>query len=215
MLTTSITAVGRSLVFLEVEAADGSAARGTGYVVARPGLIATAHHIVRDPRRITARPLGGAPLLCEVAAADPRADLAILRALPPPGRAALDPVKLHRGPPVPLGAEVAFMGFPHPDIFDPPLAMAVRGIVGNRYSLGEVEYLVVDAMCAEGMSGGPLFLAGTGEVVATVGSRFDPARTRARLSGVPQAALGAMPRERTNITFATSGRYLGDLLGRC
>jgi hypothetical protein len=92
--------------------------------------------------------------------------------------------------------------------------MAVRGIVGNRYAIGGVEYVVVDAMCAEGMSGGPLFLAEKGEVVGTVGSRFDPGRTRAKLGGASEEDLAALPKERTNLTFATAGGYTLEMLAR-
>lgn len=216
VLTKAISAVGRSLVFLEIDHGGGDLGFGTGYVVSRAGHVLTAEHLVRGVEEVRARPVqaGDGPrdrLQGEVLARDAEADLALLRLL---GGAAHEPVALHRGPAVALGREVAFMGFPYSDIFDPPLAMAVRGIVGNRYALGKIEYLVVDAMCTEGMSGGPLFLADSGEVIGTVGSRFDPARTRAKLRGLPEAAVAGIPRERTNITFATAGKYAQELLAR-
>jgi S1-C subfamily serine protease len=219
VLANAIGAIGRALVFLEVER-GGEVSCATGYVASREGLVLTAGHVVRDATSVRGRLLQGGGrgregIACEVLESDPAADLALLR-LRPETRAAhgFEAVPLYRGAPVALGREVAFMGFPHADIFDPPLAMAVRGIVGNRYALAGVEYLVVDAMATEGMSGGPLFMADSGEVIGTVGSRFDPARTRAKLRGLPAAVVAGLPKERTNLTFASGGQYALALLAR-
>lgn len=211
VLTSSIAKVSRSLVFLEIAKYGGEELCGTGFAVSAAGLVATAQHLVVGARRIQASLLGGrGTYRCEIVAAEKRTDLALLRV----EKEGCRPVALYRGDPVAIGREVAFVGFPYADIFKPPLAMATRGIVGNRYALGEVEYYVVDAMCAEGMSGGPLFLAETGEVIGLVGSRFDPSRTRAKLRGLPEAVVDGLPKERTNLTFATAVEYLSALVSK-
>ncbi len=144
-------------------------------------------------------------------AADRATDLALLETRGPRVPPA---VKLHRGEPVAIGREVAFLGFPYSDCFTPPLAMATRGIVGNRYRLGDVDRYVIDALCAEGMSGGPLFLAENGVVVGQVGSRFDPGRTRARLRGASAEEADRLPPDRTPISFATPAAEVRSLLAR-
>jgi S1-C subfamily serine protease len=213
VLSAAIAQIARSLVFLEIERPAGEIVCGTGFVAAQRGWIATSHHLVHDARSVRARSLSqggraGEPVLCRTIQIEPQADLALLAANGP----ALPFAALYRGDPIGIGHEVAFMGFPYADIFDPPLAMAMRGMIGNRYSLGGIEYLVVDAFAAEGMSGGPLFLAKTGQVIGVVGSRFDPGRTRAKLRGASEKEIAGLPREQTNLTFATAAKYLITLI---
>ena len=128
----------------------------------------------------------------------------------------LKPVALWRGESIALGREVAIMGFPHSDIFGDlagsPLGMTMRGIIGNRYRLGTTDHYVIDISPSEGMSGGPVFLSDTGQVVGFVGGRFDPARTRAKMAGRPREEVRALPAERTSILFAPSIEYLLALL---
>lgn len=218
VLTAAISSVGPALVFLEIEREGGETSLGTGYLVSATGAAITAEHLVRGAQRVRARVVNAAAgrreaFECRIAEADERADVALLR---PEGRApaGLATVTLHRGAPPALGRDVAFMGFPYADIFDPPLAMTVRGLLANRYSLGGTEYIVVDAICAEGMSGGPLFLADSGQVIGTVGARFDPARARAKLRGRSEAEAAELAKERVNITFASSGAYALAMLAR-
>jgi serine protease Do len=183
-------------------------ALGSGFVVRADGVIATAYHLARAARRLTVRGIGwAAPLAASLVAKDEAADVALLRVLAHD----LPAAKLHDRP-ADLGQEVLFLGFPHADIFDPPLALATRGMVGNRYALGGADRLVVDAVCSEGCSGGPLALAASGAVVGVVGARFDPARTRAKLRGAGEDELARLPREPTAITFAVEVRYLAALL---
>jgi serine protease Do len=209
-LTDSIPKIARALAFLNVERPAGTGA-GTAFVVGSGGVLATSAHLLRDAVRLEVTLVGSAgPSPCTILETDLQADVALLRM----EARDLASVSLRRGPPVSLGREVAFMGFPHADIFQPPLVMTMRGIVGNRYKLGTIEYYVVDAAASEGMSGGPLFLADTGEVIAVVGGRFDPGRTRARLGGAREEALRDRPAERTSIMFAASVEYVLALLAR-
>jgi S1-C subfamily serine protease len=209
-LTDSIPKIARALGFLNVERPEGTGA-GTAFVVGAEGILATSAHLLRDAVRLEVTLVGSTgPVPCTILETDLQADVALLKMEAPD----LAPVALRHGPSVSLGREVAFMGFPHADIFQPPLVMTMRGVVGNRYKLGTIEYYVVDAAASEGMSGGPLFLADTGEVIGVIGGRFDPGRTRARLGGAREEALRDRPAERTSICFAASIDYVLALLAR-
>lgn len=212
-LPDAIQRVSRSVAWIRIERDAGSESLGSGFLAGRRGQLLTCAHILRDARRIEATVLGAhAPSPATVLETDLAADTALLEIESESEGRDLPPAPLWRGPPVALGREVAFIGFPHADVFQPPLAMTMRGIIGNRYRLGTAEYYVVDAVVSEGMSGAPLFLADSGEVVGVVGARFDPARTRAKLAGVPDDQARAAPAERTSITFASSIEYALALL---
>jgi S1-C subfamily serine protease len=209
ILPDAIDKVSRALAFLRVERNDGSTGQGTAFVVAADGLLATAAHLLRDARKIEATIVGSkATLRCSIFASDAASDAALVKA----EARDLKPVTLHRGDSVALGREVALMGFPHSDIFgelgQTPLGMTMRGIVGNRYRLGAVEYYVLDVSPSEGMSGGPVFLSDGGQVIGFVGGRFDPARTRAKMAGRPSEDVRSLPVERTSILFAPCIEYL-------
>lgn len=199
-LTDAIPRVSRALAWLEVERSEGEGGYGTAFVAGAAGEILTSAHTLRDARRVRATIVGSkGPVECVVAATDLESDVALLKA----DARGLTPVTLWRRDSLPVGREVAFVGFPHADLFQPPLIMTMRGIIGNRYRLGRVDYYVVDASASEGMSGGPLFLADTGEVIGIIGGRFDPGRARAKLRGLTREAVRELPTDRTNIVFAT------------
>lgn len=208
-LQDSIQRASKSLAFLDIERGPEGGSYATGFVVGASGEIVTAAHVVADASRIHANMIGlKAPSPCAVVAVDPVADVAIIKA----AARDLTPLPLWRGEPIQLGREVAFMGFPHADILRPPLVMTMRGIVANRYKLGAIDCYVIDANASEGMSGGPVFLAQTGEVIGVIGGRFDPGRTRARLKGSSPGAVRDMPAERANIMFAPVVEYVVALL---
>lgn len=213
-LPDSIHRVSRSLAWLKVEA-KGSVASGTAFVAGRSGELLTCAHLVSAAERLEVVFIGAkAPSPCVVLDTDARADVALLKC----EARGLEAVSLWRGAPVALGREVAFMGFPHADMFQPPLVMTMRGIVGNRYRFdpgkGAVEFYVIDASASEGMSGGPVFLSDSGDVIGIVGGRFDPGRTRARQRGASPESLRELPAERTNIMFAPVIEYGLALLKR-
>ena len=211
-LQETIQRVSKSLVFLSVDHGNegpGAGGFGSGFVVGAAGEIVTAAHLLRDATKVEARVLGSSRVsACSIIATDVAHDVALLKA----DARDLLPMALWRGESVPVGREVGFMGFPHADIFQPPLVMTMRGIVGNRYRLGETECYVVDANASEGMSGGPVFLAQSGEAIGLVGGRFDPGRTRARLRGSAPSAIRDLPAERANIMFAPAIEYVLALL---
>jgi len=173
---------------------DGEEYRGTGYAVSGDGLIATCLHQVADADRIEARFVGRGFSEAQLVESDASADMALLRVRRhhPPKGLELD------GADAGVGVEVAFVGFPFSTLFDPPLVMTMRGIIGNRYG-GQY---VIDAMMSEGMSGSPLFLTSNGRVVGTMSARLDPVLTEARLLGVDEGELRKLGRERTTISFA-------------
>lgn len=214
MLRRTIKEVARSLALVTAsrpDLAEGEEARGTAFVIGAGGLLATAYHLVRRATAIKIQGIGRpGTLTASLIGSHEGADVALLRVMADD----LEPARLHDGPPVALGADVAFMGFPYADVFEPPLAMTARGIVGNRYRGGGIERYVVDAICAEGLSGAPLFLCETGRVIGLVSGRFDPALTRARLRGATLDELDRIPRTTTGITFAADHSYLAELLAK-
>jgi S1-C subfamily serine protease len=209
-LQDSIQRASRSLVFLSIERGAQGGGIGTAFVVGASGDMVTAAHLVREATRVEARVLGsGKSAPCAVVATDLAADVALIRA---EGVRDLAPMPLWRGEPVAVGKEIACMGFPHADILPSPLVMTMRGIVGNRYRLGEAEHYVLDVNASEGMSGGPVFLAATGEAIGVIGGRFDPGKTRARLRGHSPEHVRDLPSERSSITFAPAIEYVVALL---
>jgi S1-C subfamily serine protease len=205
MLTHTIREISQSLAYLSIFKGERGESFGTGYVVSRDGHILTCGHVAAGAKRIEVTFVAGSlKAFADVVDRDEEADLALLRARDTTG---LKAIILHEGEGIPLGSEVAFMGFPFSDIFTPPLVMTTRGIVGNRYRMGGIDYYVLDAMLNEGFSGGPLFLTTGGEVVGTVSSRFDPLRTKMKLRGASELELRGLTPERTNIAFAICSHY--------
>ncbi|HVY61611.1 MAG TPA: serine protease, partial [Planctomycetota bacterium] len=148
-LQDSIQRASRSLAFLTIDRGDQPAGIGSAVVVGGAGELATAAHLVRDAQRIDVQLLGsGKAAPCRVLATDAAADVALIKA---EGLRDLAPMPLWRGEPVAVGKEVACMGFPHADILPTPLVMSMRGMVGNRYRLGDADYYVLDLNASEGM----------------------------------------------------------------
>ncbi|GIW71906.1 MAG: hypothetical protein KatS3mg102_1448 [Planctomycetota bacterium] len=212
-LTKAIARASRALIYLSVarEGEPGEHA-GVATVVSAAGHALTAGHLLRAARAVCGRAIGEREdRPARILELDLEHDLALVqleRARP------WTPMRIWRGPPLPLGTEVAFMGLPYADIFRPPLVMTMRAIIGNRYRLGGVTYEVLDAAAAEGMSGGPLFETERGELVGIVSGRFDPGRTRARLGGMPPEQIARLPAERASITFAVGSEDVRALLAR-
>jgi S1-C subfamily serine protease len=197
------------VAFVRVHREGGAGAEGSGFVVSSDGRVATVAHLLRDARRIEVSVLGGrGPHPASVLETDVAADTALLKVEARDWRHA----RLHRGPPIGLGQEVAILGFPHSDLFaragGNPLAMAMRGIVGSRYRLGGCDNYVIDIPASQGMSGGPLVLASSGDVIGVVRGRFEPERVRASLDGRAQEEVLSMPAEWARILFAPSVEYL-------
>ncbi len=220
-----IARVGEALVCLRAErrgAADAAAGGhsehlGSAVVVSRNGHALTVAHLVRHAHALWWRGPAGAtgqrePRRASVVACDAAHELALLRLADAPQP--LRPIEPPPRAPLPLGAEVAFMGLPYADVFDPPLVMTMRAMIANRYRLGTLAYDVLDAEAAEGMSGGPVFCPRTGRLLGIVASRFDPARARARLGGASAHTLARLPAERTNITFCVGSAPVRALLAR-
>lgn len=174
---------------LALVSVDGKEA-GTGFFV-RPGLVVTCAHVaVRGELRVSTPYGAGGP--ATLVRTDKRGDVAVLSV---PGSEWVASLELD-GRNRPVGTEVYFMGIPFPGVFDPPLVMVHRSLVGNRYQLGEVDHYVLDAVVGEGYSGSPVFMA-DGLVCGMVTSRFDPLKAR-DTGGAPVSSL----------TFALTSREL-------
>ncbi|RME73590.1 MAG: hypothetical protein D6776_06830 [Planctomycetota bacterium] len=210
MLPDAIARVSRALLHLRIgEAGERFEHAGSAVLVGRQEVL-TAAHLLRHGGPLFGHAVGGGgPQPLTPLEIDTEHDLALLRLEHPLPEA--QPIAPPPPEPPPLGTEVAFLGTPFADIFDPPLVMTMRAIIGNRYRLGAVTYDVLDAAAAEGMSGGPVFSTRNGQLLGLLSARFDPARTRARLRG----ERGAPPApQRSPIAFAVGGADIRRLLER-
>lgn len=183
----AIQAVKAGLAFVD------SKAPGTGFFLA-PDLVLTCDHVAKGDIEIVT--IKGGAKKAVVIKRSAELDLALLKTESNHG-VQLEVVRRNKG----VGTDVAFLGFPFPDIFCPPLAMAVKTAVGNRYKIDGVDHYVLNAMIGEGYSGSPLFLD-TGEICGLVTSRFDPLRSGARRK------RGGAPI--SSITFALTSRVFMD-----
>ena len=183
--------VRRSLCYIHSESA------GTGFVVAE-GMVLTCSHVAQGPLVVVPTAGSGcAPGPAAVIARSEELDLALLEAEAVRGRPELQLARSYCGP----GMRVGLVGFPYADLFDPPMVQVSGAMIGNRYKFGGVDYYVLDAMVAEGSSGGPVFTE-DGVVCGIVSSRFDPVKL-ARKHGLSRAKAEA---RRTCISFAVTSR---------
>jgi serine protease Do len=147
--------------FLQPVAEQGT---GTGFVIGSNGLIATNDHVVQGAQSITVTLAGGRTLAARVVAADPAADLAVLRVaardLPvaPLGNSS----SLHVGDPVvAIGNALALPG-------GPTVTEGIVSALGRTIQTDDGAVLrhviQTDAAINPGNSGGPLVDA-RGEVV--------------------------------------------------
>lgn len=166
---------------------------GTGFVVGE-SLVLTCGHVARG--QVSVVPAGGEESIAEVLSNSEELDLALLRTEAVAGR---EPLTLHRSGCSP-GTAVGLAGFPFSNLFDPPMAQVMGAVIGNRYKFDDdVDRYVLDAMVAEGISGGPVFLE-SGSVCGIVSARFDPA--------------GSKEKGRTCISFAITSRDARKWLSR-
>jgi len=173
--------VGEYIVRDKRPAKTGSVwSKGTGFVVkAEEGIVATAHHIVKDcPSQglIEIHPLLGAigAEKATVLAMDADADVALLKT----ESLNLPSITLGQYSDGIDGNNVAFTGFP----LNLNFHITHRGIISSktriRYdkALKPVDGFTVNAFVNRGNSGGPLFLIDSGRVIGVINARqaFDP-----------------------------------------
>jgi S1-C subfamily serine protease len=168
----------------QAPAARGSS--GTGFVLARDGLIATNAHVVAGCARVAL--VDGTPLT--VLVADERRDLALLRA-PRDFPVALP---LRAETPAELGESVLILGFPFGQTLGTGLTVT-NGIVTGMTGLGgDRRRFQTNAAIQPGSSGGPV-LDEQGRVIGIANSRLDDLAILGRTGALPQGVNFAVRAE--------------------
>lgn len=150
-------------------------AYGTGVVV-RSGAwgseILTDAHVIEDARELRAVVGDTKHLDVRVAVRDQVTDLALLKTKTPN----LSTARLGNAGDVEAGTAVGIAGYPIPDAFvDEGLGTRVSVYAGRVSSIRK-DSLELDLPVIPGESGGPIFDARSGDVVAIAESRFDEER---------------------------------------
>jgi S1-C subfamily serine protease len=164
----------------------GRGSSGTGFVIARNGLIATNAHVVAGCARIAL--LDGTTL--SVLAADERRDLALLRA----ARDFPVALPLRAEAPAELGESVLILGFPFGQTLGTGLTVT-NGIVTGMTGLGgDRRRFQTNAAIQPGSSGGPV-LDEQGRVIGIANSRLDDLAILGRTGALPQGVNFAVRAE--------------------
>lgn len=164
----------------------GRGSSGTGFVIARAGLIASNAHVVDGCARITL--VDGTPLT--VLVADDRRDLALLRA----ARDFPAALPLRAETPAELGEPVLILGFPFGQTLGTGLTVT-NGIVTGMTGLGgDRRRFQTNAAIQPGSSGGPV-LDEQGRVIGIANSRLDDLAILGRTGALPQGVNFAVRAE--------------------
>ncbi len=136
--------------------------------------ILTDAHVVADARNLRAK-IGdaGKPVPLRVTAvSNDDDDLALLDIATPN----LKPVTLGTMESVVPGRAVGVLGYPIPDAFEDEHLRAVVSLYTGRIASVRNGTMEIDVPIIPGESGGPVFDAGTGDVIGLAESRFDDER---------------------------------------
>jgi serine protease Do len=150
-------------------------AYGSGVAVASDASgtqILTVEHVIEDARnlRVTLDDRRSVPT--HVVAADAKGDLALVR-IDVPNR----PIaRLGRSAGIEAGTAVGLAGYPIPDAFQDEKLGTHISVYAGRVSSIRNDALELDLPVIPGESGGPIFDARTGAVIALAESRFDDER---------------------------------------
>ena len=145
---------------------------GTGTIVesnAHGSRILTAEHVIHDSRDLHATLDERRAVPARVLAADEKDDLALV-AIDVPNR----PIAhLGRSASVEPGTQIGIAGYPVPDAFQDEKLVTKTSVFFGRVSSVRNDTIELDLPVIPGESGGPVFLADSGRVIALAQSRFD------------------------------------------
>lgn len=161
-------------------------AYGSGVVVASGAWgsqILTAQHVVQDARDLRASPRGEHPVRARVESYDTNEDLALVAVATPE----LPVARLAPGGDYEPGLPVGVTGFPVPDAFDDEKLGTKPSVFAGRVSSVRRDAIELDLPIIPGESGGPVYDARSGDVLALADSRFD--EEKAIGFGIPLADL--------------------------
>jgi serine protease Do len=149
-------------------------AYGTGLVIASGDWgsdIVTAAHVVDGAWNLHATIDASAKVPAKIVAVDDDKDVALIRVarknLPP------YPLGAPRDLSDQLGREVALLGYPIPDEFEDEQLGLATSLNTGRLSALRNDAIEVMMPIVPGESGGPVFLADTGEIIGLADSRFE------------------------------------------
>jgi len=199
---------------------DGFEPRGTGFLLNKPGYVATASHVVgrggapvgvvlneiREIDDFQLATISGVRYFpAEIVAFDPIHDLAILYV--PQLAVFTNPSLVISGADnISVGQDVMSYGFPH---FDGTRKVLTRfdAKIGARILLPspahDVKYMVLNTLARPGQSGAPVFRAGTHELVAVLSGAYQPPDT-----GLTIMLAGANLSAMSQTTHIVSAEYL-------
>lgn len=131
--------------------------------------VLTVEHVIHDGRRLRATLAGGKTVPARVVAFDTKDDVALVT-LPTPN---VPVVTLGTSTGLKPGMQVGVAGFPIPDAFEDEKLGTKSSVFAGRVSSLRRDSVELDLPIIPGESGGPVFDARTGVVVALAESRFD------------------------------------------
>jgi S1-C subfamily serine protease/SpoVK/Ycf46/Vps4 family AAA+-type ATPase len=159
---------GQSLGFIKTE--DGS---GTGFIISPAGHVLTAYHVIAGASAITFRPSNSLPPVEAVyLEGDEESDLAILKIDGndwPFAKLAAPGFELR------LGMSLGLLGYPMGEAFGAEFTYTGGPLSSIRKLPEGVSIFQIDVSAYAGNSGGPVFLAQTGEVIGVLS--FGPSDT--------------------------------------
>lgn len=150
-------------------------AYGTGFVVESGdwgSRFLTAQHVIEDARHLRVTVGNRHTIAARVVASDAKQDVAIVETREPNLRA----VRLGSSSQLEPGMRIGVAGYPIPDAFADEGLGVETSVFSGRLSSVRRDALELDAPVIPGESGGPVFDAGTGEVIGIAESRFEEER---------------------------------------
>lgn len=150
-------------------------AYGTGVVIASGtwgSEILTDEHVIEDAHALHGLVGDEKRIDVRIVARDADADLALLETKTP----SLPPVRLAPAKDVQAGMAIGIAGYPIPDAFEDEGLGTRMSVYAGRVSSLRKDALELDLPVIPGESGGPVFDAATGDLVAIAESRFDEER---------------------------------------
>jgi serine protease Do len=131
--------------------------------------VLTVEHVIHQAQRLRATLAGGKTVSARVVAADEKDDLALVTLRTPN----VPVVTLGSSADLKPGMQVGVAGFPIPDAFEDEKLGTKTSVFAGRVSSLRRDAVELDLPIIPGESGGPVFDAHTGVVVALAESRFD------------------------------------------
>jgi S1-C subfamily serine protease len=147
-------------------------AYGTGLIVASGpwgSQVLTVEHVIHDARNLKVTIGDRRQARVTIVARDEKADLALVQTSVPN----LPATKLGSSSHIEPGQAIGVAGYPIPDAFQDEGLGTATSVYAGRISSIRKDALELDLPVIPGESGGPVFVADSGEVVGLAESRFD------------------------------------------